>query len=63
MKLAVAPMEVLVPEVIVPVPSPRALPVVWRMVDVASAPTDVAVAVLVPKELAVMAADVPVLRV
>jgi hypothetical protein len=33
------------------------------MVDVASAPIDVAVAVLVPRELAVMAAELPVLSV
>ena len=51
-KVAVAPIAALVPAVMVPVSSPRALPVPWPMVDVASAPTDVAVAVLVPRALA-----------
>ena len=61
-KVAVAPMAALVPAAITPRPSPRALAVTWLIAAWASAPTDVADAVLVPSELAVMPTEVPVVR-
>ena len=62
-KVAPALMAVLVPDVMVPLPSPMPPARSRSIVADASAPTEVAVAVLVPPVWPVIAAEVPVVRV